>query len=111
MLRRFRHYGKPLGRTATSALQSAMPCPPAPAAPSSGRGGAAGGAQQEFGLPNAHQSASLGGSRLRRRCQIRLGMPGLSGVKIGTVYQPGSEDVKGTVVAGVHLGRPGFQGY
>ena len=32
-------------------------------------------------------------------------------MKIGTVYQPGSEDVKGPVVAGVHLGRPGFQGY
>ena len=69
------------------------------------------GQQQEFGLPNAQQLASSGGSRVLRRYRIRLGMPGSSGVKIGAVYQPGSEDVEGTIAAGVHLGRPGFQGY
>ena len=111
MLSRLRHFGSPLGRTATSALQLEMPCPPALAAPPSGRGGAAGGAaagiqaakrsavgivgwqQGAAALPDAHGNAWI----VRR--QDWRGLPARLGGR------------KGTIAAGVHLGRPGFQGY
>ena len=56
-----------------TAPQSAMPYSSAAAVLSSGRSRAAGGAAAELGLPNAQQSALLGGSRERRRCRLRLG--------------------------------------